>query len=125
VTGPALSELLSELRPRATSRLDQAELDKGRALLAYRLVDTLSHASQLAGAVAQICSTRFRSRVPHLRPSPAVPLRRVGPSRRPPRSPTRSHDHRGSRRQGPRLPQLAPLSLGNPEYRDPAGNRLP
>jgi zinc protease len=106
VTGPALSELLGELRRAADEPLDQAELDKGRALLAYRLVDTLSHATQLAAAVAQISVDSVQ----------AAARRALQPGRM-------TIAVAGDKAQV--LPQLAPLSLGTPELRDPAGDRLP
>jgi zinc protease len=126
VTGPALSEVLSELRRAADEPLDPAELDKGRALLAYRLVDTLSHASQLAAAVAQIWLyslpvDEYRTYVPRLQ---SLSVQSVQAAARGALQPARmTIAVAGDKARV--LPQLAPLSLGNPELRDPSGNRLP
>jgi zinc protease len=54
VTGAALGEVLSELNRILAAPLTPEELDKARALLAYELVGTLSHADRLAEAVQEI-----------------------------------------------------------------------
>jgi zinc protease len=54
VTGAALGEVLSELNRIVAAPLAPEELDKARALLAYELVGTLSHADRLAEAVQEI-----------------------------------------------------------------------
>jgi len=126
VTGPALTEMLSELRRAADEPLQQAELDKGRALLAYRLVDTLSHASQLAAAVAQIWLyslpvDEYRTYVPRLQSLSVDSIQAAAHRALQPARMTIAVAGDKARV----LPQLAPLSLGPPELRDPAGDRLP
>ena len=126
VTGPALTEMLSELRRAADEPLQQAELDKGRALLAYRLVDTLSHASQLAAAVAQIWLyslpvDEYRTYVPRLQSLSVDSIQAAAHRALQPARMTIAVAGDKTRV----LPQLAPLSLGPPELRDPAGDRLP
>jgi zinc protease len=54
VTGAALGEVLAELARIVEKPLLQEELDKARALLAYELVGTLSHADQLAEALQEM-----------------------------------------------------------------------
>jgi zinc protease len=126
VSGPALSELLGELRRAADQPLDPAELDKGRALLAYRLVDTLSHASQLAAAVAQIWLyslplDEYRTYVPRLQALSVESIQAAAHRTLQPAQMTVAV----AGDKAVVLPQLAPLSLGTPELRDPAGDRLP
>lgn len=52
VTGPSVGEILHELQLAVAEPVTAAELDKARALLAYQLVETLSHADALAAEVA-------------------------------------------------------------------------
>ena len=54
VTGPALGELLLELRRVVDEPLPDAELAKGKALLAYGLVEQLQRAELTAGLVSEL-----------------------------------------------------------------------
>lgn len=53
-TGPALSEMLKEIARAAAEPLSDAELQKGKALLAYGLVEQLEHADRTAAALAEM-----------------------------------------------------------------------
>ncbi len=72
VTGAALSEMLKELSRAPTEPLSDEELQKGKALLAYELVETLQHGSGTAAALAEIFLDdlpvdEYRTFVPRLR----------------------------------------------------------
>jgi predicted Zn-dependent peptidase len=54
VTAPAVKEMLFELERAVTEPLTAEELSKGRALLAYELVQLLEHADSAAGAMAAL-----------------------------------------------------------------------
>jgi zinc protease len=54
VTGPAVKEMLHELQRAVNEPLTADELAKGRALLAYDLVQILEHAEAAAGAVSAL-----------------------------------------------------------------------
>jgi zinc protease len=90
------------------------------------LVDTLSHATQLGAAVAQIWLyslplDEYRTYVPRLR---ALSVESVQAAARRALQPARmTIAVAGDKARV--LPQLVPLSLGNPELRDAAGDRLP
>lgn len=52
VTGPALKEMMSELERVVAKPLTPEELDKGKSLLAFELVQTLEHAASAAGLMS-------------------------------------------------------------------------
>jgi zinc protease len=54
VTGKALAEILKEVNLAVTEPLSDGDLAKGKALLAYQLVETLQHADGTAAAVAEM-----------------------------------------------------------------------
>jgi zinc protease len=54
VTGVALVEVLKEITRAVEEPLAQEELEKGKALLAYQLVETLQRSEATAGAVAEL-----------------------------------------------------------------------
>jgi zinc protease len=54
VTGPALKEMLFEIGRAVREPLSEADLAKGRALLAYDLVEMLEHSSAAAAGFASI-----------------------------------------------------------------------
>jgi zinc protease len=54
VTGPALAEILGELEHAVAAPITSEELEKGKALLAYELVETLQSAEATAGAIASL-----------------------------------------------------------------------
>jgi zinc protease len=54
VTGPALKETLYELQRAVSEPLTSDELAKGRALLAYDLVQMLEHADSAAGGISAL-----------------------------------------------------------------------
>jgi zinc protease len=53
-TGKALAEIFKELERAVQEPLSDAELQKGKALLAYQLVETLQHSDGTAAALAEI-----------------------------------------------------------------------
>ncbi len=122
VTGAALSELLKEIRAAVAEPVAPAELDKARALLAYELVETLSHADALAREVTDmfldgVPPDELRTRVPRLQAlTPALvqaaAARVLDPA------------HMIIVIAGDRTavaPQLAPLQLPAPQLRDATG----
>jgi len=79
VTGLALAETLKELARATAEPLSEGELQKGKALLAYQLVETLQHADGTAAALAEIFiddlpNDEYATFVPRLRAltAPAV-----------------------------------------------------
>lgn len=54
VTAPALEEIFQELKRAAEAPISEAELAKGKALLAFDLVQTLEHTSSEASAIASL-----------------------------------------------------------------------
>ncbi len=72
VTGPALKELMHELERAVAEPLSQAELEKGKALLAFDLIQAFQHASSAALALGDLFLydlplDEFRTHVPRLR----------------------------------------------------------
>ena len=122
VTGAAVGEMLKEIERATNEPLTQEELDKARALISYRLVETLSHADSLSRAIAQswlygLPPDEYRSWVPRLRAlTPqtvqAAVKRALDPA------------HLTITIAGDKakvLPQLAGLSLPAPQLRDAEG----
>jgi zinc protease len=124
VTGAALGEILGELSRIVEAPLAPEELDKARALLAYQLVGTLSHAQELAEAEQEIFLDGLPpdelrttvSRLQALTPESvlAAARRALDPARM-------TIAIAGDASQV--VPQLEPLHLPKPELRDVAGGR--
>ena len=123
VTGAALGEMLKELQRAVAEPLAPDELDKARALLAYQLVETLSHADALSRAVAQIFlydlpADEFRTFVPRLQA--LTPETVQAAARRVLDPPQMTIAIAGDKAKV--LPQLEPLRLPAPQLRDPSGD---
>ncbi len=122
VTGAALEELLKEVRAAVAEPVAPAELEKARALLAYELVETLSHADALAREVTEmfldgVPPDELRTWVPRLQAlTPesvqAAAARALDPARM---TIVIAGD------QAAVTPQLAPLHLPAPQLRDATG----
>jgi len=122
VTGAALGEMLKELRLGAAQALAADELEKARALLAFKLVETLSHADALAGTVVEMFVNgvppeelkTFVPRLQALTPQSvlAATARAIDPARM-------TIAIAGDKAAV--LPQLAALGLSAPELRDATG----
>jgi len=126
VTGAALGEMLKEIERAVAEPLAPAELDKARALLAYQLVETLSHADALSRAVAQIFlydlpADEFRTFVPRLQA--LAPTSVQAAVRRTLEPAQMTIAIAGDKAKV--LPQLGPLHLPAPQLRDPSGDLLP
>jgi predicted Zn-dependent peptidase len=125
VSGAALGEMLKEIGRAVAEPLQPAELDKARALLAFDLVETLSHAEALARAVDQIFlydlpAGEFRAYVPLLQ---ALTPESVQAAARRTLDPDRMTISIAGD-ESKVVPQLAGLQLPKPERRDPAGDLL-
>ena len=123
VTGPALGEMLKEIQRAVTEPLAPAELDKARALLAYQLVETLSHADALSRAVAQIFlydlpADEFRTFVPRLQALTPESVQTAARRVLDPAQMTISIAGDKAKVSS----QLAPLQLPAPQLRDPSGD---
>jgi zinc protease len=122
VTGPALKEVLGELERALAQPLTPAEVDKGKALLAFDLVSQLESAPSAALALSQIFIydlplDEFRRFVPGLQAlTPesiqAAAKRALDPSRM---TIVVAGD------ESKLLPQLSELKLPEPQRRDPEG----
>ena len=124
VTGPALKEILLELG-RSREPLEKEELEKGRALLVYQLAETISHATALAPAIAQIWldglpRDEYRTYAERLQ---AVTVEAVQAAAKRTLDPDRMTISIAGDKEKV-LPQLEPLSLGKPQLRDASGKRL-
>ena len=123
VTGAALEEMLKEVRAAVAEPVTPAELDKARALLAYELVETLSHADALSREVTEMFLDglpldELRTYVPRLQAlTPASVQAAIARALDP--------AHMTIVIAGDRkavTPQLAPLRLPAPQLRDADGN---
>ena len=125
VTGAALGEVLSEMNRILAAPLVPEELDKARALLAYELVGTLSHADRLAEAVQEMMldglpPDELRTTVARLQA--LTPESVLAAARR-----ALDPAHMTIAIAGDAakvLPQLEPLHLPKPSKRDPAGEPI-
>jgi predicted Zn-dependent peptidase len=123
VTGAALGEMLKEIDRVVAEPLAPEELEKARALLAYQLVETLSHADALSRAVAQIWlyglpPDEFRTYVGRLQ---ALTPESVQAAARRTLAPARmTITIAGDKAKV--LPQLEALALPAPQVRDAAGD---
>lgn len=122
VTGAALGEMLKELNLAATQPMTAADLDKARALLAFQLVETLSHADALAREVTgmfvnDLPSDELRTFVPRLRALTPESLRAAaGRAIDPARMTIAIAGDKAAV-----LPQLGALKLAAPQLRDATG----
>jgi zinc protease len=121
VTGAALKETLDELQ--RAPELEPAELEKGRALLAFGLVEHFSSATALAGLAAEIWlyglpPDELRTYVPRLR---AVTTQSVQAAAQRDLAPAKMTIVIAGDTEKVQ-PQLAPLSLGPPQMRDAMGD---
>jgi zinc protease len=121
VTGPALGEMLKELKTAA--QLDESELAKGRALLAFNLAEQMSHATALATAVGEIWlfglpRDELRTYVPRLRALTADAVQAA--TKRALDAEQMTVVIAGDRAKVE--PQLTGLSLGPADLRDPSGD---
>jgi zinc protease len=125
VTGLALGEMLKEIQRAVAEPLAPAELDKARALLAYQLVETLSHSDALSRAVAQMFlydlpADEFRTFVPRLQ---ALTPESVQAAARRVLDPAQMTIAIAGDKSKV-MPQLGLLQLPAPQLRDPSGELL-
>jgi zinc protease len=122
VTGAALSEMLKEIDGAVSAPVAPAELEKARALLAYDLVETLSHADALAREVTDMFiegtpPDELQTFVPRLQALTPASVQAATARALQPRSMTIVIA--GDRAAV--TPQLAPLQLPAPQLRDATG----
>lgn len=129
VTGPALKEMLHELERAVNEPLTADELGKGRALLAYDLVQMLEHADSAAAGISAIYVydlplDEYRTFVDRLKSLTAQDVQAA--AKRALQPGKMAIAIAGDRRAvEPQLQREAALKLPAPQLRDPGGKLLP
>jgi len=127
VTGPALKEMLGEISRAVSEPLSAEELSKGRALLAYDLVQMLEHADAAAGGISvlyvyDLPLDEYRTFVGRLKALTAQDVQAAARRALQPEKMTVAVA--GDRKAvEPQLKKEAPLKLPAPQLRD-AGGKL-